>query len=1364
MADYNFGGSEEENAELKKLEAELLEDPDNFETWERLVRGAEGLEGGVNRNSNPQAITTVRNVYDRFLAKFPLLFGYWKKYADLEFSITGTEAADMVYERGIASISSSVDLWTNYCSFKGETSHDTDNIRELFERGASCVGLDFLSHPFWDKYIEFEERVEAFDKIFGILARVIHIPMHQYARYFERYRQLAQTRPLVELGPADILAQFRAELEAASGPVAPGAKAEAEIERDLRLRLDGYHLEIFSKTQTETTKRWTYESEIKRPYFHVTELDEGQLNNWKKYLDFEEAEGSYVRTQFLYERCLVTCAHYDEFWQRYARWMSAQPGKEEEVRNIYQRASCFYVPIANPQTRLQYAYFEEMCGRVSVAKEIHEAILINLPNHVETIVSLANVCRRHGGLDAAIEVYKTQLDSPQCDLGTKAALVAEWARLLWKIKGSPEEARQVFQKNQQYYMGSQPFWKSYLVFEMDQPTSAETESTQYERIKNVIEDIRSKSSLSSDVARELVQLYMAYLLERGTQDAAKEYMTLDREVHGPASVSKAKTGGTEPTPAAPQAPTPVTPAPIVVPTPQPEPYNYYQQSPVNVTDSPSNPPPQPPFDPPPPPPDESAAPPPPPDISAPPPPPEDLPPPPPVSEVKKKKVGWGAKRPATTPLSVEELVRKKREADAAAAKPKFMSKAERERLALEKRAKEVEAQRRLKTNGTPNGVQSNGFDTPSTESETTPNGDTRSIPTGPRAMRHGDRRDAPTGPGMRSRSDTAPKSSDQKGDKRFLDDEAEAAAQAALVKQRYMGSETTSNFSAKKKRKRTTDRKFNFEWNAEEDTSGDYNPLYQNRHEANFFGRGRLAGFGDDVADSVAQKYARALEDRDREAGSIRAREILEMERRRREESTRNQLDKHWSEKKLEHMRERDWRIFKEDFNIATKGGSVPNPMRSWDESGLPKRLLELVDRVGYKEPTPIQRAAIPIALQSRDLIGVAVTGSGKTASFLLPLLVYIAELPRIDEFEWRKNDGPYSIVLAPTRELAQQIEIEAKKFTEPLGFNVVSIVGGHSLEEQAYSLRNGAEIIIATPGRLVDCIERRMLVLSQCCYVIMDEADRMIDLGFEEPVNKILDALPVTNEKPDTEEAEDSSAMSRHLGSKDRYRQTMMYTATMPTAVERIARKYLRRPAIVTIGSAGEAVDTVEQRVEMIAGEDKRKKRLGEILSSGDFRPPIIVFVNIKRNCDAIAREIKQWGFSSVTLHGSKTQEQREAALASVRNGSTDVLVATDLAGRGIDVPDVSLVINFNMATSIESYTHRIGRTGRAGKSGVAITFLGNEDADVMYDLKQMLIKSPISRVPEELRKHEAAQSKPTRGAGKKIEESSGFGGKGGW
>ncbi|KAI1938297.1 mRNA splicing protein prp28 [Ophidiomyces ophidiicola] len=795
-----------------------------------------------------------------------------------------------------------------------------------------------------------------------------------------------------------------------------------------------------------------------------------------------------------------------------------------------------------------------------------------------------------------------------------------------------------------------------------------------------------------------------------------------------------------------------------------------------------NPPPAPterPPTPPPPPIDDSVLPPPPPlDPLAPPPPPEDVPPPPPVEQVKKKKVGWGSGKPST-PLSVEELLRKKKEADYAASRPKFLSKTQREKIALEKRAKQIENEKRMKAVNT-NGVvfpksigtprDSNGILSSRRSDEnagnakftvpTAPRALRRDIPTGPAAMRTSQSRNVDSRAGNKPSSESAATS-----EKRVAPEEA----QALLIRQRYMGADQTSNFSAKKKRRRTTERKFNFEWNAEEDTSPDYNPLYQTRSEVNFFGRGRLAGFSDDVVDGAAKRYARALEDRDLEAGRARAREILEMERRRKEEGGRNALDLHWSQKKLEQMRERDWRIFKEDFNISTKGGSIPNPMRSWGESGLPKRLLEIIDKVGYKDPSPIQRAAIPIALQNRDLIGVAVTGSGKTAAFLLPLLVYIAELPRLDEFEWRKSDGPYAIILAPTRELAQQIENEAKKFCGSLGFNVVSIVGGHSLEEQSFSLRNGAEIIIATPGRLVDCIERRILVLSQCCYVIMDEADRMIDLGFEEPVNKILDALPVSNEKPDTDEAEDPRAMSQHIGGKDRYRQTMMYTATMPSAVERIARKYLRRPAIVTIGNVGEAVDTVEQRVEFVSGEDKKKKRLADILASGEFQPPIIVFVNIKRNCDAVARDIKQMGFSAVTLHGSKTQEQREAALASVRNGNTDVLVATDLAGRGIDVPDVSLVVNFNMATNIESYTHRIGRTGRAGKSGIAITFLGNEDSDVMYDLKQMLMKSSISRVPEELRKHEAAQSKPSKAGGgqKKLEDSGAFGGKsggGGW
>lgn len=416
----------------------------------------------------------------------------------------------------------------------------TDGVgSRLFERSAVSVGLDFLAHPFWDKYLEFEERLEAQDKIFAILDRVVHVPMHQYARYFERYRHLAQLRPLNELLPADMLAQFRAEVET-EGPAVIQAgsqqikaeRGELEIEREMRTRIDNFHLEIFARTQTETTKRWTYESEIKRPYFHVTELDEGQLVNWRKYLDFEEVEGDYVRTQFLYERCLVTCAFYDEFWLRYARWMLAQAGKEEEVRNIYQRASMLYVPISRPAVRLQYAYFEEMCDRVELAKDIHQAILVNLPGHIETIVSLANLSRRHGGLEAAIEVYKAQIDLTQCDIYAKAALVAEWARLFWKIKGSVEEARQVFQKNQHWYLDSRAFWINYFMFELEQPTSADTEVTQYKRIKQVHDDIRRKSHLPPLTVKDITHYYMVYLLERGTKDAAREYMTLDREVNG----------------------------------------------------------------------------------------------------------------------------------------------------------------------------------------------------------------------------------------------------------------------------------------------------------------------------------------------------------------------------------------------------------------------------------------------------------------------------------------------------------------------------------------------------------------------------------------------------------------------------------------------------------------------------------------------------------------------------------------------------------------------------------------------------------------------------------------------------------------
>jgi pre-mRNA-processing factor 39 len=407
----------------------------------------------------------------------------------------------------------------------------------LFERAADCVGLDFLAHPFWDKYIEYEERQEAQDKIFAILQRVIHIPMHQYARYFERFRQMAHSRPILELVPADTHARFRAEVEAETAAYGGLSRPELEVERDIRAKIDAMFYEIFQRTQEETTKRWTYESEMKRPYFHVTELENSQIINWRKYLDFEESQGDYSRIVFLYERCLVTCALYDEFWIRYARWLSAQPGKDEEVRNAYIRAATIFVPVSRPGVRLQWAYFEEASGRIGVARGIHEAVLAQLPDCVEAIVSWANLERRQDGLDAAIQVYKAQIDAQHVNIFTKAVLVTQWATLLWKVKGSVAEARTVFAKNVQWYGDSRHFWEKWINFELQQPTSLEQEAQHGERLESIFNQLLTKSRISPAAKKYLFLTYLDYLQQRGGPDAMKTFLKLDREIYGPTSLS-----------------------------------------------------------------------------------------------------------------------------------------------------------------------------------------------------------------------------------------------------------------------------------------------------------------------------------------------------------------------------------------------------------------------------------------------------------------------------------------------------------------------------------------------------------------------------------------------------------------------------------------------------------------------------------------------------------------------------------------------------------------------------------------------------------------------------------------------------------
>ncbi|CAH1368855.1 hypothetical protein MTP99_010347 [Tenebrio molitor] len=654
------------------------------------------------------------------------------------------------------------------------------------------------------------------------------------------------------------------------------------------------------------------------------------------------------------------------------------------------------------------------------------------------------------------------------------------------------------------------------------------------------------------------------------------------------------------------------------------------------------------------------------------------------------------------PLSLEELLAKKKAEEAAKSKPVFLTKEQRAAEALKRRQEEVDRIRKQQ------------------DAE-------RKIIESVQASRQEEQR-------KDDREFRRPRDREKEDDKQ-KDKDREKESDA--IKERYLG-------LVKKKRRvrRLNDRKFVFDWDAGEDTSQDYNPLYKERHQVQFFGRGNLAGI-----DIKAQKrdqskfYGELLEKRRTEAE--KAQEKVRLKKVRRKEEKQLWDDRHWSEKDVAEMTERDWRIFREDYNITIKGGKIPEPIRCWKESGIQKELLEIIDKVGYKDPTPIQRQAIPIGMQNRDIIGVAETGSGKTLAFLIPLLSWIQSLPKIERTE-DADQGPYAIILAPTRELAQQIEEETVKFGQPLGIRTVVVVGGLSREEQGFRLRMGCEIVIATPGRLIDVLENRYLVLNQCTYIVMDEADRMIDLGFEPDVQKILEYMPVTNLKPDSEEAEDSKVLLANYNSKKKYRQTVMFTATMPPAVERLARTYLRRPAVVYIGSIGKPTERVEQIVHIMTENDKRRK-LMEYLSKG-VDPPIIIFVNQKKGADVLAKGLEKLGYNACTLHGGKGQEQREYALASLKSGAKDILVATDVAGRGIDIKDVSVVMNYDMAKTIEDYTHRIGRTGRAGKSGIAISFCTNDDSALFYDLKQMLLSSPVSTCPPELMNHPECQIRPNQ------------------
>mmetsp|Transcript_22435 Transcript_22435/g.51761 ORF Transcript_22435/g.51761 Transcript_22435/m.51761 type:complete len:862 (-) Transcript_22435:104-2689(-) len=574
------------------------------------------------------------------------------------------------------------------------------------------------------------------------------------------------------------------------------------------------------------------------------------------------------------------------------------------------------------------------------------------------------------------------------------------------------------------------------------------------------------------------------------------------------------------------------------------------------------------------------------------------------------------------------------------------------------------------------------------------------------------------------------------------------------VKARYLG-----EGKVKKKVVKVTDKfRFAFDWEASEDTSADANPLYNKKHEAQLlFGRGLRAGIDmreqkkvstyvenlEAVRSKIEEEQSHIEKDEEQKRDEAEAKRRMKEAYATRDKASTDKAMRlpgaHWTEKAFEEMTVRDWRIFREDFQIATKGGKTCNPIRNWEESGLPAEILEAISAKGYKAPSAIQMQCIPLGLMNRDVVGIAQTGSGKTAAFVLPMLVYISKKPA-DIFPITletAGEGPLALILAPTRELANQIFEEAVTFCKFMNMRCFSLVGGggmKSIEDQGFQIRQGIEVVVATPGRLIDCLERRLVVLNQCNYVVLDEADRMIDMGFEPQVQAILDAMPSSNLKPDDEdEAEEGNQ-------EFKYRQTFMFSATMPAAVERITRKYLRRPAFVSIGEIGQTASSVEQNF-IFCTEQQKKQRLIEMLRK--LKPPIMVFVNARKSCDSLYKDVLKEGFKATVIHGGKAQDSRESALEEFKAGMFDIIICTDVAGRGIDISGVEHVINHDCPKNIEDYTHRIGRTGRAGKTGIATTLLTPEDTHIYYDLT-IKLQETGQVVPADILRNPASQQKP--------------------
>ena len=375
---------------------------------------------------------------------------------------------------------------------------------------------------------------------------------------------------------------------------------------------------------------------------------------------------------------------------------------------------------------------------------------------------------------------------------------------------------------------------------------------------------------------------------------------------------------------------------------------------------------------------------------------------------------------------------------------------------------------------------------------------------------------------------------------------------------------------------------------------------------------------------------------------------------------------------------------------------------------GLAGPVLAAVRDAGYEIPTPIQLAAIPLALKGRDLIGLAQTGTGKTAGFTLPIVHRLLDGPRRTR----------ALVLLPTRELAMQVEASFVKYARHAALDTVAVYGGVPLEPQEEKLRAGVDVVVATPGRLIDHLERQNVVFDELEVLVLDEADRMLDMGFAPQLNRIVEQIPP-------------------------YRQTLLFSATMPPEVEALARRYLRKPEVVQVGRRSGAASTVTHAVYPVPRERKtpllvsliRKAQAADAeRAARDGEPAansVLVFARTKHGADRVVRDLVQAGIAAVAMHSDRSQDQRTQALEQFRSGEITVLVATDIAQRGLDISGITHVVNYDVPQAAEDYVHRIGRTGRAAATGDAYTFMAPDEI-AMVRLIEHVIGQRIPRVSE--------------------------------